>query len=141
MGRKKNGYIRKGYESDLPGTGGHDSYFPYFSSQRNSLAFKKLTGNQRELYAICREQQYNRHGKKPGELYPDWKECQLDTVFFMNWGLVQETGLYRSKHTFYNDLQKLIELGFIECLYNGKTSRNKSIYKYSERWRNYGSEK
>ena len=138
MGRKKNLFIRPGYASDMPGTSGHDLFIPKYISMRHSIAFKALTGNQRELYEFCREQEY-RNDNTPGKIYPDWKECQLNTAFFMNWGLVQEIALYKTKYTFYKDLQRLIELGFIDCLYNGQSSRNKSIYRYSDRWRKYGS--
>ncbi len=140
MGRKKNGYIRESYESGIPGNGLHDTYVAMYTSMTSSRAFHALTGNQRELYRFCRAQKYNRDNR-PGKVYPDWKECQFDTVFFMNWGIAKEIELYKSKNTFYKDLQRLIEIGFIECLYNGKTSRNKSVFKYSGKWRNYGSEK
>ena len=137
MGRKKNGYIRQSYESDKPGMNGQDPFFPVYASQRHSQAFRKLTGNQRELYYFCREQQYNRAGKPPKDIYPDWEECKSDMAFFMNWGIVQSLGLYKTRYTFYKDLKALVDIGFIDCLYNGHRDRNKSIYIYSDKWRKF----
>ena len=134
MGRKRS--ERQSYESNKPGTAGHDYFVQLYFSQRHSVAYRLLTGNQRELYIFCREQEYNALNN-PSKEYPSWKAGKRKKAFFMNWGLVQEISLYRSENTFYKDLQKLIDVGLICRIFNGKPYRKKSIYTYSDRWREY----
>ena len=136
MGRKKNGYIREKYESDIPGNSSHDTYVAMYTSMMNKPVFMSLTGNQKYLYTFCRWQKYNNENN-PGKVYPEWKECQNPNAFFMNWDLAKKFHLYKSETTFYRDLKQLVESGFIDCLYSGRKGRNKSIYIYSDRWRNY----
>ena len=110
-------------------------YIKMYTSMTNSPAYISLTGNQRALYMFCRFQEYNKDNK-PGKKYRNLKPGNNSKSFFMSWDLVQEIKLYKSENTFYKDLKRLIELGFIDCLYYGKPGGNKSIYVYSDKWRN-----
>ena len=139
MGRKKKGYGRKRYESMKPGTGFHDSYVAMYASMTNSPAFIALTGNQRELYRFCRSQLYTKN--KPRDDFPDCEAFQPQEVFYMNWGIAKATEPYKDQKTFRKDLKRLIEVGFIECLYDAKKSGKKSVYIFSDKWWNFtGSE-
>lgn len=115
-------------------------YIRMYTSMTTSLAFLSLTGNQRALYMFCRFQEYNKENK-PRKVYPNLKLGNDFKLFFMNWDLVKTIGLYKSENTFYKDLKRLIELGFIECLYYGKPGGNKSIFAYSDKWQDVKGDK
>ena len=139
MGRKKKGYTRKRYESMKLGAGFHDSYVAIYASMANSPAFIALTGNQRELYRFCRSQLYTK--SKPRDDFPDCEAFQPQEVFYMNWSIVKTIHLYKGPKTFRKDLKRLVELGFIECLFDGEKTGKKSVYTYSEKWWDFvGSE-
>ena len=110
-------------------------YIKMYTSMTTSPAYISLTGNQRALYMFCRFQEYNKDNN-PRKEYPDLKAGNSSKPFFMSWDLVNTISLYKSENTFYKDLKRLMELGFIECLRYGKPGGNKSIFAYSDKWRN-----
>lgn len=110
-------------------------YIKMYTSMTTSPAYISLTGNQRALYMFCRFQEYN-GSNEPWKEYTNLKAGNSSKPFFLNWKLAKVNGLYKTKYTFYKDLQRLIELGFINCLHDGKPGGNKSIFAYSDKWQN-----
>ncbi len=50
-------------------------------------------------------------------------------------------GLYSNDNQFYKDRDELIKKGFIEQVKGGYTTRDKTVYKYSCRWKTYAPNK
>ena len=44
-----------------------------------------------------------------------------------------------NRKAFHTDMDALIEHGFIDCVISGKQARMKSLYKYSDRWKKWGT--
>lgn len=133
------GYRRKPYESAKTGPHDHDGYVGIYRSMTGSPAWHALTGDQVKLYIFCREQIAAR--QKPGNDFPMYAAYQGNEVFYMNWKKVQYFRLYGANRSkFYRDLAALCEIGFIDCLFNGKKSRQKSVYRLSEKWQKYAGE-
>lgn len=131
------GYKRKPYESAKTGPHDKDGYVGIYRSMTGSPAWQALTGDQVKLYIFCREQIAAR--QKPGNDFPMYAAYQGNEVFYMNWKKVQFMGLYgTSMRRFYRDMAALCELGFIDCLFNGKKYRKKSVYRFSDKWQKYG---
>lgn len=137
MGRRKNALLPDCFSMYPAG----EKWVPSTHSLLYSNAFRSLNARQRVLYLYCALQK----GKpgtvnEPGKDNPTVQEFQNDYVFYMNWKKVQEFKIYgeKSNHTFYNDIKALINAGFIECLYHGRQTRQKSVYKLSTRWRQEG---
>ncbi len=150
MGRKKSrhayyfelkaqGYERSPRISTEPKSKS-EAYIALFKTLLNSPAFHELTGNQRSLYIFCMTQ----WGTDPFEdkySEPDnVTEVDRRESFYMNLALGHSSGIYgdKSKNTFYNDLKRLEAVGFIDCIYHGKGKGAKSIYRLSDRWKNFG---
>ncbi len=129
MGRKR-GYERKPYESAKPGSGGHDPYVGLYFSMTHSPAWLDLTGNQRDLYRVCKEQ-YKQ--KRPAKRYPDHKPFDRDEVFSLSWYRVKEA-VPQGETTFYKDLKALVDHGFIRVLSQGGYKRE-TVYELSDQWK------
>lgn len=62
--------------------------------------------------------------------------------FYFNRGTYTKTyNLYKNPNQFVKDRDLLIYWGFINCVENGKTTRTKNIYQFSDRWQNIELEK
>ena len=98
-------------------------------------SYLSLNARQRQLYIICASQRFGK--RKPSADYPDFVEFRSDDCFYLNWGAMEQYGLYGKKDNsgFYKDMQKLVDLGFIDKLASGR-NKLKTIYKYSDRWHN-----
>lgn len=48
--------------------------------------------------------------------------------------------LYKENNgrAFYRDMEQLISHGFISCVVSGESNRTKSIYRFSDKWLQYG---
>lgn len=141
--RRKEAYKPKSFEAvggsfiGIHGVNQPDTYARIYESMFQSVAFRTLTANQRDLY-LCMKLQY--YGKrKPSQDYPEIEELKTDNVFYLNWDLVQEYGLYKPtcKSNFYKDRNVLIEHGLIEIVVNGKIQHKKNVYCYSSEWKNF----
>ena len=121
MARKKK-YMPKAFESGKAG----DVSANIYASMMQSRAWGNLTNNARVLYLYMKLQYY---GQKT---IPDREqEC-----FYFNKALFLKTyQLYTNVNQFYKDKKLLIDNGFIETVENGKTTRTKSIYRFSSKWR------
>lgn len=138
MARKK--YTPKSFESvgKVKTTSGKekaDTSANIFESMLLSQAFQSLNARQRILYVICKAQYYGK--RKPEKDYPEIDQFQGDDKFYLNWSLVQRYGVYRPSMSsnFYADMKALADKGFIEIISSGKTHRKKTIYKFSDRWK------
>ena len=121
MARKKK-YVPKAFESGKAG----DVSANIYASMIQSRVWSNLTNNARVLYVYMKLQYY---GQKT---IPDREqEC-----FYFNKAMFIKTyQLYKNVNQFYKDKKLLIDNGFIETVENGKTTRTKSIYKLSSKWR------
>ena len=89
-----------------------------FVGMLESPAMKKLNGRQIALYLYMKKQ-YN--GK--------------ESVFCFNWKLANDKyKLYTNQSTFYKDIKKLCDLGFITCIENNRNLRQKNKYAFSSNW-------
>lgn len=146
MGRKKK-YVPKKWESLNEGksffvegrkTPMADTSATIFESMLRSKAYCDLSDKQRILYVLCKAQYY---GKKHPE--KDYQEFEGNEYFYLNFGeVVSAYHLYTEKgHSrFYKDMKVLEEHGFFEKVKSGQNSRDKNVYKFSEKWRNWEGE-
>ncbi len=127
--RNKKRYEKKSFESD--GSGGDISANIYMSMLLSD-AWKALTATQQRLYLYCKAQYYGQK-KKPND----------DSLCFnMNQAKWSGYGLYKVTNAsgFYRDMAALIEHGFIACVESGAATRTKSIYRFSDAWKHYGTD-
>ena len=132
-------YRRKRYEKKrFESTGSpSDTSANIYISMLMSDAWRELSSKQHELYLYCKAQYY---GEKSKNLPAEFRDNPL--AFTMNqskWNGLY--GLYslNNKKYFYQDMDALIERGFIRCLECGSTTRTKSIYEFSDKWHEYGT--
>lgn len=145
MGKKKN--VQDNDPMPFETAGGYytrsgqlrkDCFARVYESVLRSEAFTKLTYRQQMLYILCRVQIFGK--RTPEREYPEMPEFQGKDVFFLNWASVSdEYGFYpgSSSKNFYMDMNALIEHGFVDRLSSGKRRRTKSVYRFSERWKNW----
>lgn len=152
MSKKRDKYIPKSFESCvnfLPkrknGNNATDVSANIYISMLMSKALHNLTGKQKELYLYCKAQYYGE--KKNNEEHLTYFEKEenlqpnIEKRFTMNktkWDDIY--GLYtkNGKRHFYSDMKALEENGFIIILENGKQTRTKNIYEFSNNWTKFG---
>lgn len=138
MARKKK-YKPKAFES----TGSaRDTSANIYDSMLEHPAFKGLTKNQRLLY-VCMKAQYYGH-RKPGRDYPNEERLQSETLFYFSHDMAVKYGLCTktaSRTGLYKDIAALEAAGFIETVVSGKATKQKSIYKFSDKWWKEADEK
>lgn len=118
---KRRQYVPKAWES----VGGNRLSANIYVSMMQSNAWMKLSKNARLLYLYMKAQYYGARN------LPE----RPNTDFVFNWALVSKTyKLYTNYQRFENDRNMLIEYGFIELIENGKNTRTKSIYRFSDKW-------
>lgn len=130
---KKTKYQKKTFESTGASS---DISANIYDSMIISKAYKELTAKQRDLYLHCKLQYY----RVPNRQRPDPED---PTKFYFNqalWCDKYELYIKTSARLFYRDMGALIEKGFIRCVSSGKTSRTKSVYQLSDKWRFYGTD-
>lgn len=109
--------------------GKNNKFVRIFVGQLESKAFKKLNGRQRALYLYMKAQYSGKETKNN----PNGEKLQ----FYFNWQLANEKyNLYSRQETFYKDIKALINYGFIECIENNRNLRKKSVYAFSDKWKN-----
>ena len=114
-----------------------ERYAPLYLSMTTDPAWIALRPTARLLYTECCLMQRAQPGHIgcPGKDNPYDSKYQRNDVFYMNWAMVREHGIYgKNKAAFYDDIKALIAAGFIDCLYNGRYQRKKSVYQLSARW-------
>ena len=94
----------------------------------NSKAWKQLSMRQRGLYLELKKGFVTKNGGEThnqDELYIYYKNYKRE---------------YGSKNTLFNDVDALIENGFIRVIHNGKTARLPNIYGFWDMWKKYGND-
>lgn len=101
--------------------GKNRKFIPLHLSMVQSAAYKSLTHRQKDLYIHMRFQ-YNGNSNE----------------FEFNWAKANKVyELYTNKKSFYDDINVLINNGFITCVECGVATRTKSIYAFSNNWQLY----
>lgn len=129
---KRVKYIPKSFESLGKS---NDTSANIYMSMLLSPAWQSLTKNAQVLYLYCKAQYYAEK-RKPKPQVRQLNETQQKMCFTMNkskWLALYH--IYNSDNGQFNkDMKMLIDYGFIEMIENGKTSRTKSIYMFSDKW-------
>lgn len=128
MSKSKKKYIPKFFESTLEKG---DTSSSIFVSMRLSDAWKSLSSVARLVY-IDMKMEYYRQKKKPSEERQD--------TFYFNKFIWNNIYGYKNANQIKKYIDELIEKGFIEYVKQGWNTRTKSIYKYSDKWKNYAGE-
>lgn len=133
MARKKTKYQKKSFESD--GRSDDVSANLYLSMLTNEK-WLALSKSQQVLYLYCKLQHYSEK-RKPQTFDNSLSTQEQSVCFTMNrqkW--LNEYHLYGAggADCFTRDMKTLINNGFIEIVENGKITRTKSIYKFSDKW-------
>ena len=152
MAKKKENYVAKAFESEpsfLPKTknktSAKDVSANIYLSMLMSQAWHNLTLKQKELYLYCKAQYYGeaktpQEHKTNNEIENDIN-ANLQVRFTMNkskWCEIYHLYSESGQRHFYEDMNALVENGFIKVVESGKTSRTKNIYEFSDRWRLQG---
>lgn len=134
--KKWKKYIPQGFESFGYS---NDTSANIYLSMLVSPAWLALTKNAQILYVYCKSQYYAER-RKPIPQIRQLNDTQLKRCFTMNkskWLDVYH--IYNSEYgQFYKDMAMLVEQGFIEVVESGKSNRTKSIYMFSDKWREKG---
>lgn len=134
MSRRKSPYKPKPFES----TGvKNDTSANVYRSMLESPAYKALTKNQRLLYVYMKSRYYG--ARKPGKDFPDIEELQGEELFYFNRKLAVEFALYSkaNERQFYRDVAALEEHGFIRTVSNGRETKSRSVYSFSDEWQTW----
>ena len=129
---KKKIYVPKSYEST--GCSG-DISANIYRSMILSPAWQELTAQQHDLYLTCKLQAY---GEKRKPIAEDPLSFTMNRA---KWADLYHLYDRNNGRGFQRDLTALISRGFISCVSCGAISRTKSIYRFSSKWRLYGTEK
>lgn len=129
MSRRHKPYQKKSFESTGKSS---DTSANIYMSMLLSDAWKDLTAQQQRLYLYCKSQYYAEKVKPNGD----------PLCFTMNQSKWADLyGIYKRKNaaSFYRDISALIEHGFISCVECGAVTRTKSIYRFSDKWQQFGT--
>ena len=101
-----------------------------YASMIQSQAWQKLSNNARVLYLYMKLQYFGvKQEEKP--------RGQAD-LFYFNKAMATKTyGLYTNMAQFRKDRDMLVQYGFIDEIEKGKNTRTKSIYRFSDRLKEY----
>lgn len=127
MGRRKEQkttYLRKSFETKKPGKPSGEPFAAIYASMIGGEAWEALTNNARILYFYMKLQLFggNKNGLPEGQFY------------FNRSTYTKTYDLYTNQTQFYTDKDLLIRYGFIDEIENGRTTRTKNIYSFSDRW-------
>lgn len=145
MGKKKK-FIPKRFES-VSQAG--DVSANIYVSMLMSLAWQTLTPRQKTLYTCCKAQYYSSSNNKAGfdEQFRNDRDYFVfpQHLWFKNKSETDQSdtpmkshNLYGNKRSFYSDMGALIDHGFIDCVQCGADLRKKTLYRFSDRWHDYG---
>ena len=133
---KKAKYKKRSYESDQSAS---DVSANIYYSMMMSEAWKDLKPRAKEVYLAMKMQRYSQKRKpfsieKDGDLF----HYQEDDFYFNRCKWEDEFGLCsKNPNSFKQDVDSLIAHGFIEIVRNGKNARVRSVYRYSDKWKNW----
>ena len=131
--RKKTIFVPKSYES---AKGAGDTSASIYESMLLHPQYKRLTYRQRSLYDCMKAQLYGKSKPRETEAYRDIPEVGANEVFFFGIDDAIKYGFATVKNhgDLYRDIKKLIELGFIDKLCDGKRGQWRAVYRLSGRW-------
>ena len=113
---------------------GNEKFTPIYDSMLYSTAFKSLTNRQKLLLVYMNSKYGGANAKNHPENNPK--------AFYFNRHIYKdELLLYTNDSHFARDRDALIEKGFIICLDCGVNTRTKAVYRYSDMWQNYGTDR
>lgn len=136
MGRKKR-YNPKPFES----TGiSSDTSANIYNSMFLHDAFLSLTKNQRLLY-ICMKDRYYSARERPAKDFEELGMYQGMEYFYFNLAIAEKYNLYKrsNRKSLYDDIAELEKHGLIKTMSNGKGNHRKSIYCFSDMWKDFRS--
>lgn len=119
----------------------NDTFARITDSLLLSEAFKDLKPHIQMLYIYMREQDWGK--RKPNrdfnETSPVWAEVRSEQCFYFPWHTAKAySKRYKDNSSrLYKDIQILIDHGFIEKAMSGRTTRDNSVYKYSDKWQQW----
>ena len=122
MSRKK--FKPKGFEK----IGSSNLSSTLYASMLQSDAFLNLSSNAMKLYVYMKLQYYGQHDKPLGK---------QDHFFFNRAMYTKIYPIFSNGEQFAKYSHELIKNGFIEEIENGKNTRTKSIYKFSDKWQSW----
>lgn len=128
MGKSKKLYKKKSFESMQ---NSDDTMAMFFVSMRLSNAWQQLSQGARNVY-IDMKLEYYRQKKKPNN--------EDSTCFYFNKYIWHDIYGYKNANLMSKYIGELIQYGFIKCVLDGSTTRQKNIYQYSDMWRQYGTD-
>lgn len=119
-----------------------DIHCRIYNQVLKSKAYKTLTPNAKNLYAICKAQEFGRKWFPSGYKLPsNLTEREKRAYFTMNknkW--LDEYGFAKYDGAFYKAMKELIIHGFVDCVYQGKIYKQANVYRLSTRWQQYDNE-
>lgn len=118
-----------------------DTFAQIYESVLRGGAFQSLAPRVQMLYVYTRMQEVGK--RKPNRELKNTPVEELvkseDCFFFPLNVAAQYTNRYNSKpSSLYKDMRTLEKYGFIDIVVSGKNTRTKSVYRYSDRWKQYG---
>jgi len=128
MAKRRTSYVPKAFESNGAKS---DTSANIYMSMLMSTAFMELNPRQKTLYLYCKAQQYAE------------KHTEEQEQFTMNrskWNNLYHLYSNGNSGSFYKDMSRLIEVGLVDCVSCGADSRQKSIYRLSSRWHEFGTD-
>lgn len=145
MGKKKR-FTPKNFESKSKSC---DVSANIYMSMLMSYAWQDLTSRQKSLYLCCKAQYYSLSNNKTGfdEEFRNNRDYFVfpQHLWFKNSkkaktpdGSAKNYNLYGNKRSFYYDMGVLIDHGFIDCVKCGADLRKKTLYRFSDRWHDFG---
>lgn len=118
-----------------------DTFTRIYESVLISEAFQDLSPQVQMLYICMRAQYYGK--RKPNREYDEsfilWDQIKTDDCFFFSRHMASKYMKKYEKNSsrLYRDIKVLEEHGFIETVFSGKSSKSKSVYKYSDKWKEW----
>jgi len=135
MATKKH-YIKKSFESTGKSS---DTSANIYESMLVSEAWHTLTPSQQRLYICCKAQYYAEKQKPATEENPNGSILYF-TMNRYKWSTKYQLYKDNNRAAFYRDMEALIEKGFVRCVESGRNTRTKSIYAFSDKWHQFGTE-
>ena len=127
---------RKKLEPATFETGGCAGYLRLYRDMFTSPAWKSLSLRQRGLYLAFKERYQEK--RADGKIISSNKdEIHFSAAEATKPGPNGEKPLYGDQHTFFKDLDALIDAGFIRVVQTGYYTRSATVYGFSDRWKQY----
>lgn len=120
----------KGHEA----VGGDKIFGRVSLSMWSSEAWQDLNDKEKIVYICMTMERYRQ--RQPAQDYPNMGFD--DSCFYFPWSMADKYKLYEtSRSYFYRVIHNLEKHGFIETVANGKSTKRKSIYRFSPKWKEW----